>query len=213
MRSFWSLLGEVYLQKISHRPSVVGKWNVEHLDSRELFQNRSRRQSRSSEAQFVTQSCVETKGQERTKNMGFDSLLELVKDRSHSEITFEIFERFLDLGEQDIKLPELSGIFTAQVGAKQVAAFPLTNLAQFILAQAKGKFSVLADLYFDQAPARWILALGCPQLEQQCIASWRHLLEFFKPSPEFFELAPAHRAFFSYPIVAASQDIKLAFPR
>jgi hypothetical protein len=26
-------------------------------------------------------------------------------------------------------------------------------------------------------------------------------------------LAPTHRAFFSYPIVAASQDIKLAFPR
>src|ERR1700751_2341335 len=26
MRSFWTLLGEVYLQKISQRPSVVGKW-------------------------------------------------------------------------------------------------------------------------------------------------------------------------------------------
>src|SRR6516225_3252452 len=153
MRSFWSLLGEVYLQKISHRPSVVGKWNVEHLDSRELFQNRSRRQSRSSEAQFVTQSCVEAKSQERNKNMGFDALLELVKDRSHSQIAFEIFERFLDLGQQDIKLPELSGIFAAQIGAQQIAAFALTNLAQFILAQVKGKFSVRTDLYFNQAPA------------------------------------------------------------
>jgi len=57
-----------------------------------------------------------------------------VKDRSHSQITFEIFERFLDQGQQDIKLPELSGIFAAQVGAKQVAAFPLTNRAQFVLA-------------------------------------------------------------------------------
>jgi len=89
-----------------------------------------------------------------------------VKDRSHSEIAFEIFERFLDLGEQDIKLPELSGIFAAQVGAKQIATFPLTSLAQLVLAQTKGKFSVLANLYFDQAPARWILTLGCSQLEQ-----------------------------------------------
>jgi hypothetical protein len=87
----------------------------------------------------VTQSCVEAKSQERNKNMGFDSLLQLVKDRPHSEIPFEIFECFLDLGEQDIKLPELSGIFAAQVGAKQIAAFPLANLAQFVLPQRKGK--------------------------------------------------------------------------
>ena len=45
----------------------------EHLDGRELFENRSR--SGSSEAQFVTQGCVEAKGQERNKNMGFNSLL------------------------------------------------------------------------------------------------------------------------------------------
>jgi hypothetical protein len=49
----------------------------------------------------VTQGCVETKSQEGNKNMGFDSLLQLVKDRSQGEITFEIFEGFLDLGEQD----------------------------------------------------------------------------------------------------------------
>jgi len=109
-----------------------------------------------------------------------------VKDRSHSKITFEIFERFLDLGEQDIELPKLSGIFAAQVGAKQIATFPLTNLAQLVLALTKGKFSVLADLYFDQPPTRWILTFGRTKLEQQCIASRRHLLEFFKPSPEFF---------------------------
>src|ERR1700745_2575562 len=127
-----------------------------------------------------------------------------MKDRSHGEITFESFERFLDLGKQDIKLPELGGIFAAQVGAEQIAAFPLTNLAQFVLAQAKGKFSLLANLYFDQAPARWILALGRSKLEQQRVASRRHLLDFFKPSPEFFELAPTHSALFCHPIVAAS---------
>ena len=59
------------------KPTSVSGWevDVEHLDSRELFQNRSRREPGSSEAQFVTQSCVEAKSQERNKNMGFDSLL------------------------------------------------------------------------------------------------------------------------------------------
>ena len=64
------------------------------------------------------------------QNVGFDSVLYLVKDRSHSQITFEIFERFLDLSEQDIKLPELSGIFAAQIGAKQITAFPKTSACQ-----------------------------------------------------------------------------------
>ena len=46
-----------------------------------------------------------------------------MKDWPQGEITFEIFERLLDLGEQDIELPKLSGIFAAQVGAKQIADF------------------------------------------------------------------------------------------
>src|SRR5271165_3591587 len=114
----------------------------------------------------MTQGCVETKSQERNQNMGFDSLLQLVKDRSHSQIAFEIFERFLDLGQQDIKLPELSGIFAAQIGAKQIAAFPLTNLAQFIPAQVKGKFSVLTDLYFNQRQPDGYWLLAAPSLRR-----------------------------------------------
>jgi len=59
------------------KPTPVSGWemDVEHLDGRKLFQNRSRRQSGGSEPQFVTQGCVEAKGQERNQNMGFDSLL------------------------------------------------------------------------------------------------------------------------------------------
>ena len=59
------------------KPTAVSGWevDVEHLDSRELFQNRSRREPGSSEAQFVTQGCVEAKSQERNENMGLDSLL------------------------------------------------------------------------------------------------------------------------------------------
>jgi hypothetical protein len=58
------------------KPMPISGWevDVEHLDGRKLFQNRSRRESESSEAQFVTQGCVAAKGQEGNKNMGFDSL-------------------------------------------------------------------------------------------------------------------------------------------
>ena len=60
---------------------------------------------------------------------------------------------------------------------------------------------MLTDLDFNQPPARWRLAFGGPQLEKKCVASRRHALEFFQPGPEFFELAPAHRAFFCHPIL------------
>src|SRR5438552_18577129 len=45
------------------KPTPVSGWemDVEHLDGRKLFQNRSRRQSGGSEPQFVTQGCVEAK--------------------------------------------------------------------------------------------------------------------------------------------------------
>src|ERR1700745_2780008 len=168
MRSFWSLLGEVYLQKISQRRSVVGKWTS---------------------SIWIAESCSKT-------------------DRGVSPGALR-----RSLGEQDIELPKLSGIFAAQVGAKQIATFALTSLAQLVLAQTKGKFSVLADLYFDQPPTRWIFTFASPKLEQQGIASRRHPLEFFESSPEFFELTPTHSAFFSHPIVAASQHIKLPFQR
>jgi hypothetical protein len=37
--------------------------------------------------------------------MGFDPVRQLVKDRSHSQIAFEIFERFFNLGVASIGHP------------------------------------------------------------------------------------------------------------
>jgi hypothetical protein len=133
MRSFWSLLGEVYLQKISQRPSVVGKWTPSIWMAESCSKTDRGVSPGALSCSLRRKVALETKGQKRNKNMGFDSLLQLVKDRPHSEISFEIFECFLDLAQQDIELPESSGIFAAEVGAKQIAAFALTNLAQFVL--------------------------------------------------------------------------------
>jgi hypothetical protein len=45
-------------------------------------------------------------------------------DRADSQIALEIAEGFLNLGQLDIKLPELSRIDSDQIGAQQITTFP-----------------------------------------------------------------------------------------
>ena len=78
-----------------------------------------------------------------------------MKDRSQSQIAFEIFERFLDLGQQDIKLPELSGIFAAQIGAvrpfsvialrRLIDALMICFIALALFARARQKFGIALE--------------------------------------------------------------------
>jgi hypothetical protein len=48
----------------------------------------------------------------------------LMVDRADSQITLKIAEGFLNLGQLDIKLPELGRIDPDQIGAQQITAFP-----------------------------------------------------------------------------------------
>jgi hypothetical protein len=65
--------------------------------------------------------AVSDKGDE---NVRFNPLLELMVDRADSQIALEIAEGFLNLGQLDIKLPELSRIDSNQIGAQQITTFP-----------------------------------------------------------------------------------------
>ena len=47
--------------------------------------------------------------------MRFDPLLQLVVDRSQSEIVLEGFERRLDLDQLNVELPQLGGVFDRTV--------------------------------------------------------------------------------------------------
>jgi len=42
---------------------------------------------------------MKAKGEECDKNMRFDAMFNLVIDRAHGQIAFEIFERLFDLGK------------------------------------------------------------------------------------------------------------------
>ena len=113
--------------------------DVEHLHGTELLEDRARREPGSFEPQLVTQSRVETKGQEGDEDMGFDAILLTVEDRPQGEIAFEVFEGFLYLCKQNVELPDLGRVICAEVGAQQVAAFATTELAQFVFAQTEGE--------------------------------------------------------------------------
>jgi hypothetical protein len=78
MRSFWSLLGEVYLQKISQRPSVVGKWTPSIWMAESCSKTDRGVSPGALSCSLRRKVALETKGQKRNKNMGFDSLLQLI---------------------------------------------------------------------------------------------------------------------------------------
>jgi len=65
--------------------------DVEHLHGAELLEDRARREPGGFEPQLVTQSSVETKGQECDEDMGFDAVLVTVEERTQGEIAFEGF--------------------------------------------------------------------------------------------------------------------------
>jgi len=54
---------------------------------------------------------VQTIGEEGDEAMRFDPLLQLVVDRSQSEIVLEGFECRLDLEQLNVELPQLGGVF------------------------------------------------------------------------------------------------------
>ena len=48
---------------------------------------------------------------------------------SQRQVALEIFEGFFDLGQLDVKVPQLGRLLLSQIGAQQVAAFAAPHLA------------------------------------------------------------------------------------
>ena len=85
--------------------------DVEHLDGGKLVERGSRGEPCGERAESGAQRDVQTIGQEGDDAMRFDPLLQLVVDRSQSEIVLEGFERRLDLDQLNVELPQLGGVF------------------------------------------------------------------------------------------------------
>ena len=100
------------------RPSVVGKLNIEHLDSGKLIQHGTSRESTRHTAQPRPQRDMQTVGNECNKDVRFDAMLKLVMDWAQCKIVFEVFKSRLDLDQLDIKLPELSRLSPIEIAAQ-----------------------------------------------------------------------------------------------
>ena len=97
--------------------------NVDHLDSRELLESAAHGQSWCQRVQAKLQRDLQTIGQERNEDVGFDSALFLMEDRPDCQITFQIFERFFHRNELGIILPQQCGIVLGEVCPQQIASF------------------------------------------------------------------------------------------
>ena len=150
------------------RPSVVGKWTSSICMAESCSEHRAWGQAGSFQAQFVAQGRVDAEGQEGDEDMGLDAVAPLMEDGTHGEIALEIFESFLDLGQQHVELPDLRGILRREIGAQQVAAFPAQRLRAICLCAAHSEARRLWSTSMShQSPGLWRLALGRAQLEQR----------------------------------------------
>ena len=95
--------------------SAVGGWevDVEHLDGGKLVEHGSRGEPCGERAESGAQGDVETIGEEGDEDVRFDTLDQLIVDRTQPQIALEVLERRLDLGELDIESPQLGRLASA----------------------------------------------------------------------------------------------------
>jgi len=96
------------------QPSAVGggQTHIQHLNRRQLFQHRPRREARGQDLQPLFQRHRKSVGQEGHEEVSFHALLQLMIDRTQSQFAFEGFEGRLNLGELDVAFPQHRGVFT-----------------------------------------------------------------------------------------------------
>ena len=79
--------------------------HIDHLHGGELLQHGSRCKPRRQRAQALLQGHLQAVGEEGDKDVGVDTFIELVVDRTDGQVAFELFERLLDFSELDVVLP------------------------------------------------------------------------------------------------------------
>jgi len=71
--------------------------HVDHLHASELRQCAAGGETGGEAVQATRERDVQTIGEKRYENVGFDPLLALMEDRSNGEISLQVFERLLDI--------------------------------------------------------------------------------------------------------------------
>jgi hypothetical protein len=118
----------------------------------EFFQYSPGRQAWSRSVQAAVQSHVQAVSNEGDENVSFDAILKLMIDGADRQITFEITESFLNLGQLNVKLPKPCWIGSQQIEAQQVTTFAAAHNSQLVHPQ-KGirihYFDYWSDAFHD----------------------------------------------------------------
>src|SRR6516164_9542954 len=99
--------------------SVGGRqMNIDHLHAFELFQYSARGKARSQFVESATQSHIQAVSDKGHEDFTVNPFLELMKNGTDGQIPLEVAEGFLDLGQLDIKLPELGRLDAKYIRAQ-----------------------------------------------------------------------------------------------
>jgi hypothetical protein len=90
--------------------------DIDHLDGGELLESAPRGQSWCQHMQAALQRDLQTIGQERNEDVGFDSALFLMEDRADRQVAFQVLECLFDGNELRMVLPQQRGIVLGEVG-------------------------------------------------------------------------------------------------
>jgi hypothetical protein len=103
---------------ISQRSSTVGDADVDHLNRRQLVQDRRRGQSGGIRLHAVLQGDLQTVGQERQQDVRVGAVFELMMDGADAQVALERAKGGLNLRQLHIPGPQDGRVFGGQVGAE-----------------------------------------------------------------------------------------------
>lgn len=137
-----------------------------------------------------------------------------MEDRADCQVALQRAERFFDLHELQVVVPELHRIGLGQIGTKQISALSATHLFELLAIEAIGEpGTFLVDLHGDKPPRGRDLALRTAELHQERIARELHRLQLREPRPQPLQLAAAHRALLGDPIEALGKHVQFIILR
>ena len=109
---------------------------------------------------------------------------ELMVDRAQLQIILHGLEGSLDLDELDIELPQLGGVFSAQIGAQEIASFAPPHLAQLFTIECEAERGAVGSHFdVDQTPRRPRLATGGAELHEQFLTIEVHGRDLLEARP------------------------------
>lgn len=100
-------------------PVGRGDVDVDHLHGGKLLEHGSGREAWRERFELLAECDVQAVGEERDKDVRFDTALFLVEDGSDGEITFERSEGRFDLDQLQVELPEFRRIGLGEIGTQE----------------------------------------------------------------------------------------------